>query len=197
MDIDRITVNGSESHVVPVPPRSRGFEECRFKFSFVMIVLNGMPLIEYSLKSVYDFAHQIIIVEGAVENCMFAANPDGSSKDGTVEFVKSFPDPHKKVTLIQGRWPEKCEMQDEALKHVTGDYVWLIDSDEVYKREDLEKKERSIRSDPSITQVSFIPYHFWKGTDYIFVSRKLFEDRWHFRRLFKYVPGARFTNHRL
>lgn len=166
------------------------------KFSFVMIVLNGMPFIEYSLKSVYDFAHEIIIVEGAVEKCMFAANPDGSSKDGTVEFIKSFPDPAGKIKLLQGRWPEKREMQNEALKYVTGNYVWLIDSDEVYKKEDLEKIKKILINAPSITQVNFIPDNFWKGLDYIFVSSKFFEPSGHYRRLFKYVPGAVFTSHR-
>lgn len=166
------------------------------RFSFVMIVLNGMPFLEYSLKSVYDFAHEIIVVEGAVEKCMFAANPDGSSKDGTVEFLKAFPDPAHKIRLIQGRWPEKCEMQNEALRYVTGDYVWLIDSDEVYKREDLEKIRIILKKDPSITQVNFIPDNFWKGLDYIFVSKKFFEAAHHYRRLFKYKPGAVFTSHR-
>jgi len=171
-------------------------EDKRPRFSFVMIVLNGMPFIEYSLKSVYDFAHEIIIIEGAVENCMFAANADGSSTDGTVEFIESFPDPQNKVKLIQGRWPEKCEMQNEALKHVTGDYVWLIDSDEVYKRGDLERIRQILASDPSITQVNFMPNNFWKGLDYVVYSSKFFEFSNHFRRLFKFVPGAVFVSHR-
>jgi ADP-heptose:LPS heptosyltransferase/ubiquinone/menaquinone biosynthesis C-methylase UbiE/glycosyltransferase involved in cell wall biosynthesis/predicted O-methyltransferase YrrM len=166
------------------------------KVSFVMIVLNGMPFIEYSLKSIYEFAHEVIIVEGAVEKCMFAANPDGSSTDGTVEFVKSFPDPQRKIKLIQGRWPEKCEMQNEALKHITGDYVWLIDSDEVYKREHLDNIKRILIDDTSITQVNFIPDNFWKGLDHIFVSSRFFEPACHYRRLFKYVRGAVFTSHR-
>ncbi|HOK65214.1 MAG TPA: glycosyltransferase [Anaerohalosphaeraceae bacterium] len=166
------------------------------RFSFVMIVLNGMPFIEYSLKSIYEFAHEIIIVEGAVEKCLFAANPDGSSKDGTVEFLRTFPDPSHKIRLIQGRWPEKCEMQNEALRYVTGDYVWLIDSDEVYKREDLEKIRTLLKNDPSITQVNFIPDNFWKGLDYIFVSPKFFEPAHHYRRLFQFRPGAVFISHR-
>jgi len=175
------------------------FKACSFeepKFSFVMIVLNGMPFIEYSLKSVYEFAHEIIIVEGAVEKCMFAANPDGSSTDGTLEFIKSFPDRQNKIKLIQGKWPEKCEMQNEALKYVTGDYVWLIDSDEVYKKEDMEKVKALIRADPSITQFNFNGDNFWKGLDYIFVSPKFFETGAHWRRVFKFVKGASFTTHR-
>jgi glycosyltransferase involved in cell wall biosynthesis/ADP-heptose:LPS heptosyltransferase len=168
----------------------------RHRFSFIMIVLNGIPFIEYSLKSIYDFAHEIIIIEGAVEDCKFAVNTDGSSTDGTVEFIKSFPDPARKIRFLQGKWPEKCEMQNEALKHVTGDYVWLIDSDEVYKKEDLEKIENIIKNDCSITQVNFLLYNFWKGLDYIFTSQKFDEPRNHCRRLFKYTPGAVFTTHR-
>jgi glycosyltransferase involved in cell wall biosynthesis/ADP-heptose:LPS heptosyltransferase len=166
------------------------------KFSFVMIVLNGMPSIEYSLRSIYDFAHEIIIVEGAVENCMFAANPDGSSNDGTVEFIRAFSDPQNKIKLIQGKWPEKCEMQNEALKYVSGNYIWLIDSDEVYKSEDLGKIKQILQNDSSITQVNFIPDNFWKGFDYIFVSQKFFQTECHYRRVFKYTPGATFTTHR-
>lgn len=181
-------IYNSDSHKAPL---SEGP-----KFSFVMIVLNGMPFIEYSLRSVYEFAHEVIIVEGAVEKCMFAANPDGSSTDGTVELLKSFPDPQHKIKLIQGRWPEKCEMQNEALRHVTGDYVWLIDSDEVYKTEHLNAIKKILTDDPSITQVNFIPDNFWKGLDHIFVSPRFFEPACHYRRLFKFARGAVFTSHR-
>ncbi|MHC4676671.1 MAG: glycosyltransferase family 9 protein, partial [Planctomycetota bacterium] len=87
-------------------------------------------------------------------------------------------------------------MQNEALKYVTGNYVWLIDSDEVYKRQDLEKLREILKQDPSITQVNFIPDNFWKGLDYTFVSHKFFEEPHHYRRLFKYQPGALFTSHR-
>jgi glycosyltransferase involved in cell wall biosynthesis/ADP-heptose:LPS heptosyltransferase/predicted O-methyltransferase YrrM/ubiquinone/menaquinone biosynthesis C-methylase UbiE len=186
----------SNAVVLPSNKTSQAAAPREPRFSFVMIVLNGMPFIEYSLKSIYEFAHEIIIVEGAVEKCMFAARPDGSSKDGTVEFLRRFPDPKRKIRLIQGRWPEKCPMQNEALKYVTGDYVWLIDSDEVYKREDLEKMKEVLRQDPSITQANFILDNFWKGLDTIFVSDKFFEPAYHCRRLFRYVPGAMFTSHR-
>ncbi len=188
----RKALSGTKS--ILCTPKTRKNEE--LKFSFVMIVLNGMPLIEYALKSIYDFAHEIIIVEGSVEKCMFAADPDGSSTDGTVEFITSFSDRQNKIKLIQGKWPEKCEMQNEALKYVNGDYVWLIDSDEVYKREDLEKIKEIIKADPTVTQVDFIPDNFWKGLDYIFVSDKFYEEPHHYRRLFKYKPGAVFTSHR-
>lgn len=166
------------------------------KMSFVMIVLNGMPFIEHALKAIYDEAHEIIIVEGAVEKCLFAANPDGSSMDGTVECIQSFPDPQRKIRLIQGRWPEKCEMQNAALDYVTGNYVWLVDSDEIYKRADIDRIRALLAEDPAITQVNFIPDNFWKGFDYLFVSPRFFEPANHYRRLFKFKPGSHFTTHR-
>ena len=165
-------------------------------FSFVTIVLNGMPFIEYALRAVYDFAHEIIIVEGAVADCRFAAKADGSSVDGTVECIRRFPDPLKKIRLIQGQWPKKCEMQNAALTHVTGDYVWLMDSDEIYRREDLNKVAEMVGQDPSITQFNVIPDNFWKGFDHLMVAPFFFQPEAHYRRIFKFAPGAVFTTHR-
>jgi hypothetical protein len=166
------------------------------KFSFVTIVLNGMPFLEHALRAVYDFAHEIIIVEGAVKACGFAANPDGSSVDGTVECIRRFPDPLQKVRLLQGSWPEKCEMQNAALARVTGDYVWLMDADEIYRREDLVKVADMVRREPAITQFNLIPDNFWKGFDYLMVSPVFFQPGAHYRRIFKFQPGAAFTTHR-
>jgi len=166
------------------------------KISFVTIVLNGLPFLEFSLKAIYPFAHEIIIVEGAVKKARFAANPDGSSKDGTVEFIRNFPDPERKIRLIQGFWAEKDEMQDVALRYISGDYVWLVDSDEVYKRDHIIRIKQLLKENPDITQINFIPYNFWKGLDYIFVSSAFEQPRAHYRRVFKFREDARFVSHR-
>ncbi|MGC8490873.1 MAG: glycosyltransferase [Syntrophobacteraceae bacterium] len=166
------------------------------RFSFIIIALNAMPFLEFVVKGIYDFAHEIIVVEGAVEKCMFAANPDGSSKDGTVEFMKSYPDLAGKIRFIQGKWPEKLDMENAGLQYVTGDYVWIAGSDEFYKEKDLYRIKYMIQNDPGITQINFIPDNFWKGFEYIFLSSRFFEDETHYRRIFKYQPGARFTSHR-
>ena len=190
-----LTKGGVTRASAPGPAPARDNSQL-VKISFVMIVLNGMPFIEHALKAIYDEAHQIVIVEGAVESCMFAANPDGSSTDGTVELIRNFPDPLNKIQLIQGRWPEKCEMQDAALAHVSGNYVWLVDSDEVYRKKDLATIRTLLANNPGVTQVNFIPDNFWKGFDFLFVSPMFFEPAHHYRRLFKFKPGARFTSHR-
>lgn len=179
----KLQVNQSDANAFP-------------KFTFIIIVLNGMPFVEYAIKAIYNFAHQIIIVEGAVELAMFMANSDGSSKDGTIETIKRFPDPYERIRLIQGQWPEKVYMQNRALLEATGDYIWLVDSDEIYHEYDILKVREMIRNDPSITQVNFIGDNFWKGFDYIFVSQKFFEPSAHWRRVFKVVKGSVFSTHR-
>lgn len=166
------------------------------KVSFIYIVLNGMPFIEFSIKAVYGYAHEIIVIEGAVEQCLFAANADGSSVDGTVTAIKNYPDPDAKIHFVQGIWPEKLEMHNRALELVTGDYVWLVDSDEVYKGDDVSRVCKMLFQDPTIVRVDFIPDNFWKGFDYIFISDKFLEEPCHYRRLFKFLPGMRFISHR-
>jgi predicted O-methyltransferase YrrM/predicted SAM-dependent methyltransferase len=167
------------------------------KISFITIVLNGMPFIKAMLESIYEFAYEIIVVEGAIENCKFAANQDGSSIDGTVEFIMNYPDPQNKIKIMQGLWPEKCEMQNAALDYVEGDYIWLVDSDEIYKKEDIRKIIELLESDKNITQVNFISSHnFWKGFDYYFVSPEFFKPQNHYRRIFKFEKDAYFTTHR-
>ena len=49
-----------------------------------MNVLNGEPFIKYQLKSIYKFAHEIIIVEGAYKKFRHAAKKF-RSKDKTVK----------------------------------------------------------------------------------------------------------------
>ena len=166
------------------------------KISYITIVLNGMPFLQYCLESMLPFAHEIIIIEGGVPNCMFAANEDGSSKDGTVEFLQKFSSDKSNVKIIQGKWKSKCEMQNAALKHATGDYVWLVDSDEFYRKPDIERMIQILQKDSTITQVNFILYHFWKGFDYIFDCPELFTSPYECRRIFKNYPGASFSTHR-
>lgn len=194
---DAARVHASPQPIPPAAQVPQGREvppESAVRISFVMSVLNGIPFMEPALRAIYEVAHEIVIVEGAVQASAFAANPDGSSIDGTVELARNFPDPQGKIRLLQGLWPGKHQMRNAALDLVTGNYVWLVEPDEVYKRQDLATIKRLLEQTPSITQVNFIPEIFWKGFDTILASPQLLDGSRHYRRLFKYVPGARFTD---
>lgn len=175
------------------------------KISFIMIVLNGMPFIEAVLKSIYEKAYEIIIIEGAVEKALikvegvpkrtiFGENDGGHSADGTIDFIKKYPDPDEKIIFISGSWPEKCEMQNRGLRVSRGDYVWLVDSDEVYKKKDIKAIIKMLEKDPSITEIDLPAIHFWKGFNYI-LSSKILKSR-AYRRIFKVSKPCYFTTHR-
>lgn len=159
-----------------------------------MIVLNGMPFIEASLNSIYKHAYEIIIIEGAVKEGMFASD-NGCSVDGTIDFVKNFRDEDNKIKFIQGIWPEKCEMQNRALELASGDYAWLIDSDEVYKETDIDKVINILKEDSTITQIDFPAFHFWKGFENI-IDSYILDNKSFFQRLFKIDKPCYFKTHR-
>jgi len=47
------------------------------KITFGMIVLNGEPFTRYNLRTLYPFAHEIIVVEGASPLAAHMATPAG------------------------------------------------------------------------------------------------------------------------
>ena len=163
------------------------------RFSFGMVVFNGAEFLRQVLDAVYDFAHEIIVVEGAHRHAIHIANPDGSSTDETMEILRSYPDPQQKLTIIQGRWRDSTEQINVYLQRATGDYVWHLDDDEIYKAEDLEKIAQYLGKHPEVSAVAFhmvdffgglrrfrvpvggrLPFHVWRVfrryTGYIFSS---------------------------
>ena len=170
------------------------------KLSFVMIVLNGMPIIEYALKSIEDYAHEIIILEGAVNEFKFATDKFGLSKDGTTEFLKKYSKDNKKVIYLQADdlYLTKEEMHNECLKYVTGDYVWLIDSDEAYIKEDIEFTRDFIIHNQMYDEIYFPIFNFFKGINYIMHSNseEFKNNTSAIRRIFKVKDGMKFIHHR-
>jgi glycosyltransferase involved in cell wall biosynthesis len=176
------------------------------RISFGMIVLNGLPFIEYNLRSLYPFAYEIIVVEGACpasrENC----TPDGHSIDGTIEVLRRFQkehDPEKKLTIViakddgqpDGFWPEKTEMSQAYAKRASGDYLWQIDVDEFYHAEDI-KRVLNLLSDGSVTAVSFPLFQFWGGYSYILDGYFQRRSDCRVNRIFKWGPGSKYMSHR-
>lgn len=168
------------------------------KLSFGIIVLNGEPFIKYNLESLYPHAHEIILVEGAVEKFSHAATSDGHSLDNTVEIIQNFPDPERKIRLIQrhGFWQEKDEMANAYMEACTGDYIWQVDVDEFYKPEDIESVRELLAKCPEITQVNFRTIGFWRsfrtrimGASFVFGADE-------FIRVFRFRPGYRYVTHR-
>jgi hypothetical protein len=187
------------------------------RITFGIIVVNGEPFTQYCLRSLYPFAHEIIVVEGGHTGAAPVCTPDGHSTDGTLETLYRFKaeeDPENKVQIVtrDGFWPQKDEFgadrtpQSRAYaERATGDYLWQVDIDEFYLPEDIEKVRQILRENPWITAVEFKTLSFWGGLPYNVDTTAHFRtpDRYprHFhwgdiyRRLFKWGAGYRYVTH--
>jgi hypothetical protein len=177
------------------------------RVSFGILALNAQPFLEYNLRALYPYAHEIIVVEGAVRAAASLANSDGHSSDDTLQILADFKvrhDPDRKLRVISavdqgysdGFWPEKDEMSRAYAQHLTGDWLWQVDSDEFYRNEDMQAVLRLLDEDPTISAVSF-PYIEFFGS-----FESCITGAWHLfqqtlcHRVFRWEPGYQYTSHR-
>ncbi|MFN2180536.1 MAG: glycosyltransferase family 2 protein [Candidatus Promineifilaceae bacterium] len=173
----------------------------RPRITFGMIVLNGEPFLRYNLRALYPFAHEIIVVEGAVTGAAAIATDDGHSTDATLQTLQRFKkdeDPENKVKIItrDGFWSEKDEQSHAYAALATGDYLWQVDVDEFYQPVDMASIIDLLVSEPDITTVSFPQITFWGGFDYL-------TDGWYLRlvgntvhRIFRWGQNYSYGGHR-
>lgn len=178
------------------------------RIAFGIIVLNGEPFMRYCLRQIYPFAHQIIVVEGAVEGARHAASLDGHSVDGTLDVLRAFQrdeDPDRKIEIVtrEGFWSEKDEMSQAYAERATGDYLWQVDVDEFYTRETMQKVVDLLAGEPAIAAVSFPILTFWGAPDVICdgLYLRTFDPgaTWNpseIHRIFRWGPGYRYLTHR-
>jgi glycosyltransferase involved in cell wall biosynthesis len=177
------------------------------KITFGIIVLNGEPFIRYCLRSIYLFAHEIIVVEGGHEDAKSVCTSDGHSTDTTLETLYKFKeeeDFENKLIIVtrNGFWPHKDELgrsrtpQSRAYaERATGDYLWQIDIDEFYKEDDMSKIIDMLKNDPSITAISFKQKSFWGDINYLSDSYALTRNKGGWNRIFKWNAGYKYITH--
>jgi len=164
-----------------------------FQHSFGMIIHNGASFVRQAIESIYDVAHEIIIIEGSEPAAYFMATVDGLSVDLTKAAILSTPDPQHKITYIQGgKYKSKNDECNEYMKRVTGDYIWQLDSDELYHPEDVIEIDRLLFTHKyELVKMPFL--HFWRNTFQI-ARGTSWERPW--PRIFKFEPGDRYAGHR-
>lgn len=163
------------------------------KVAFGIIVFNGDFILEGVLSAVYPWAYQICVAEGPVK---FWAETLGvkSSMDKTVEIIKSFPDPDKKISLVQGVWENKLQMCNAWIAKVKPDahYVWEIDSDETYKQEDI-KRILSLLGPDGYDSIAFQFRSFYGDLDRYMIGWEMSQPT---HRIQRFYEGARWQSHR-
>jgi hypothetical protein len=173
-----------------------------------MIVLNGMPFLPFNLRALYPFAHQIIVVEGAVAGAAAIADPRGHSRDGTLEELRRFAqdeDPDGKLVVVtaedagrqDGFWPgEKDEQSRAYAERATGDYLWQVDVDEFYLPQEMRKMIDYLGAHPETTAVTFPMVPIWGDLHCMVDGWYLRRGAGYFHRLFKWGPGYVYARHR-
>ena len=191
MEISQVALMEVEKLAV-VLHGERSFMESRIKVTFGMIIYNSDSVLKECLESIYPFAHKICISEGCVDH--FVKRGITGSTDRTNEILANFPDPENKITVEHGVYKNKTDQCKAWFKDVPEDtdYVWCIDSDEIFKPEDISKVI-SVLALRKPRSVGFQSNTFFGGFTHILGG---FERDHSFRRVLKYVKGCEYIEHR-
>ena len=138
------------------------------KIAFGMIVFEGDYVLKECLECVYPFAEQIL---------------------------RNFPDPDGKIKIVHGQFSEKDEQCNAYMQFLNDDidYFWQIDSDELWKAEDVKKIIKVLEKE-KYTSVDVKSCSFYGGFDrYIGGFER---QKGNFHRIFKVYPGSRWLTHR-
>jgi hypothetical protein len=154
------------------------------KISFGMIVFNGGYVLKENLESIYPFAENIVITEGPVSH--YRKLGFTKSTDNTIEIIKNFPDPENKIKLISGQWISKDDMCNAYAPHLKGDFVWHVDSDELYKQEDMKSVIKYLTDHKECYSMAFKLRSFYGGLDR-YISG--FEENFEVHRIQRIIPG--------
>ena len=163
------------------------------KIAFGMIVFEGDYVLEECLQQIYPFASQILIAEGPVKYWQDQGRT--TSTDLTNQILRNFPDPDDKIKIVHSQYMEKDEQCNAYIKHIRSDinYLWNLDSDELYKTEDLKKTIKFLE-DQQPTSVGVRSRSFYGGFDHYLTGFELNRDN--FLRIFKITEGSKWLTHR-
>lgn len=163
------------------------------KIAFGMIVFNGDYVLKQTLEQIYPYASQILIAEGPVE--YWRERGFYQSTDNTNKILYDFPDPEGKIKIVHGPYLGKDDQCNAYMQFLNDDshYLWQIDSDEVYKKEDIEKVI-SFLEDKKPDSVGVKPYSFYGGFDDYVGGFEEASDN--FLRIFRVFPGSCWAAHR-
>jgi hypothetical protein len=163
------------------------------KVTFACIVFNGDYVLKPLIESIYPFAHKIIFIDNVVE--YWASKGFNGSTDETINIINQFPDPENKIILKRiGRVKEKTEACQAYMSLIPDDtdYLWAIDSDEIFTSEDIQKVF-DILETRNPCSVSFRSTSFFGGFGYYMTG---FENQVGFKRILKYSKGCKYIQHR-
>jgi hypothetical protein len=165
-------------------------------------------MLKACIENIYPFAHEIIIIEGAIrylnrdishywdgEKDVYINN--GKSSDNTISVIKNISDPQNKIQLIKsnGVWEDGISTDHTPMcniysKLATGDYIWHVDNDEFFKHDDIIKIIDLLESKNPDT-IHFFANHFFGDFNHCIDERGdgVWGNNIPWKRIFRHIPN--------
>lgn len=156
------------------------------KVCFFMQVYQSDYVLEECLLSVRPYG-TVVAVEGPVD--YYTRQGAIQSTDRTLTILDSYD-----IPTITGQWKEKDEMATagEALVPDGTEWVWVLDSDEIWQPSDIERI-LGILAGGQHDSVAFRAWSFYGGFDRYMTG---FEETFEVHRIQRWWPGAHWQTHR-
>ncbi len=179
--------------------------------SIIFNAQNSLPskMLDAWLEQVNDIGDFVFITEGATKaknhywdgDTSFFTK-DGKSTDNTVDVIKKFAKNKLNFFLKEAEhfWDGKTSMLNywfyENSPIYEADYVWQIDIDEFYKKNDIKKIIEILKQEKP-SRVDFFANHFWGGFDYCIDERSdgVWANKIPWMRIFKINKNSKWISH--
>lgn len=163
------------------------------KIAVGMIVFEGDYVLRECLEQLYPHVDQIVVAEGPVK--FWQNQGRTTSTDETNAILDTFPDPEKKLSVVHGQFSEKDDQSRAYIELLKPDidYLWMVDSDEVYRTRDILAVKRFLEEEAP-TSIGVQSCSFYGGFGHYLTGFELKTDN--FLRIFRYMPGCTWKSHR-
>ena len=120
--LDRYGLSAMQDHIDTVP-----YHAVRRVSVTAQMICYSTPTAISALEAIYPYVDEIRIAYGPTE--LWKAYPE----DGTLAQLREYPDPDHKITLqAQEVWPDKCVMRQWCSEKAKGNYMMMLDADEIW-----------------------------------------------------------------
>lgn len=159
----------------------------------VYCVHNEEEYIAWSIRSVADAVDHVFVLLGEAPYTAYnrSARAHFSRPDRTGALVEELAQTMPKVRLIRGTWDSELEHRNAGARlcrRAGARYFFLVDGDEVYRRDHLDNLRAEIAAHPEAGQFIIKCETFWRSFRYRIPASEL---AWMPRRVFKLTWWSR------
>ena len=153
---------------------------------FVMLVFNGDYVLPEVLSAILPYG-KVVVAEGPVKYFRERWQVTTSTDETNVILDDLVGD-----NVVRRIWDEKDDMMRALVPLIPTDttHLWMVDSDEVWRAQDIEKVLCQLED---VDSVSFKPYSFFGGFERVLTG---FEMQFEWIRIQRFYPGATWATHR-